>query len=64
MLYCALGKHWNDDSGKFLTEATYYYDDYETELFGRKYKFTKWTIILGPGAPGEQISEDEFPTLN
>lgn len=63
LLYVAVGADWDDDSRKFLSKATYHRSEDEHYFRGRKFRYTEWIIKLGPGAPGGQISEGEFPPL-
>lgn len=64
VVYVALGEDWDEDSQKFLSNATYYRARGEYEWEETKRKRTIWNFLFEPDyLPGEPISEDEFPSL-
>jgi len=65
VLYFAVGKDWDNEAKKFLTDASYELFDDEFKFISRSSKYSKWTVTLHPivgGTAGtEPLSEDEFP---
>ena len=66
VLYVALGEDWDEDSRKFLMDATYHRFKSELDFISTERKRTIWNVFLDPvvvGVYAEPISEDEFPSL-
>lgn len=65
VLYFAVGKDWDNEAKKFLTDAGYELFEDEFKFVSTSSKYSKWTVTLHPVTGGtavtEPLSEDEFP---
>lgn len=60
----ALGEGWDEDSQKFLINATYYRRGGEYEWEQTRRRWQQWYFTFDPEyAPGKPISEYEFLSL-
>jgi hypothetical protein len=60
-LYWTTGQYWDDESKKFLFEASYLRSPMEYECLSSASKYWKWYIELVPG--GVIVAEEDFPNL-
>jgi hypothetical protein len=67
ILYCALGKDWDNYSKRFTSETTYERFEQELRFTSSETTYTIYEITLHPviGGTGrtKPVSEDEFPEL-
>jgi hypothetical protein len=61
-VYFTIGVEWDDNTYKFLTNATYHQSE-ELKFTSTSDQITTWFFHLGPDLPGGQISESSFPPL-
>lgn len=60
-LYWTTGQYWDDESRKFLFEASYLRSPLEYECLSSASTYWKWYIELLPGAV--TVAEEDFPDL-
>jgi len=66
VLYIAVGEVWDENSQKFLMDATYHRSKGEFEWEETERKRTTWHVSLDPAVIAvyyQPVSEDEFPSL-
>ena len=66
VLYIALGEAWDENSRKFLMNATYHRSNREFEWVETSRRYQTWYITLDPAIVAvyyQPVSEDEFPSL-
>jgi hypothetical protein len=66
--YVTLGEGWDDNSKKFLADATYWEStkefEFEQKTTGRTRQWQEWTFTFEPAwLPGLMINEYQFPSL-
>ncbi len=67
ILYFCLGKDWDNDSNRFITEATYKRFEDEIKFISSASRYSVVTVtlhtVIGGTAGTEYLSEDKFPKL-
>lgn len=66
VLYIALGEAWDENSQKFLMDATYHRTKGELKWVETTRKRTMWNVSLDPAVIAvyyQPVSENEFPSL-
>ena len=60
-LYFTTGRYWDDESRRFIIEASYLRSPMEYDCLSSASKHWKWWIELVPG--GVTVAEEDFPNL-